>query len=81
MKQESRLLLRIRTNVTGIVVPLLVMAAYLLGWPTIVQIALTVVFYAGILGTWAVTTDLCSWRADRSARLRRLRRRITGRRA
>lgn len=81
MKQESRLLLRIRTNVTGIVVPLLVMAAYLLGWPTIVQIALTVVFYAGILGTWAVTTDLRSWRADRSARLRRLRRRITGRRA
>lgn len=81
MKHESRLLLRIRLNVTGIVVPILVMAAYLLGWPTIVQIALTVIFYAGILGTWAVTTDLRRWRADSRARLRRLRRRVTGRRA
>ncbi len=81
MKHESRLLLRIRINVTGIVVPLLVMAAYVLGWPAIVQIALTVIFYAGILGTWAVTTDLRRWRADRRARMRRLRRRIARRRA
>ncbi len=81
MKRESHVLLRIRTRVAGILLPLLVMAAYLLGWPTIVQIALTVIVYVGVLGPWAVTTDWRRWRADRGTRLRRHRRRVRGMRA
>jgi hypothetical protein len=77
MKQE-RLLLRIWIDFTGLVLPLMVMAAYVLGWSTIVRTVLTVVCIAGVFGTWLVTADLASWHAAQRARIRKLRR-VVGR--
>jgi len=72
MKQDSQLM-RIWVNVTGLVVPLTVMAAYLLGWSSTVRTVLGALFFAGMLSTWLLTKDLPRWRAKQLARLRRLR--------
>jgi len=73
MKQDR--LLRIWIDLTGLVVPLIVMAAYLLGWSSTARTVLGAVFFAGMLSSWLLTKDLRSWRARQIARLRRLRRR------
>jgi hypothetical protein len=57
MKQDSRLL-RVWVDVTGLVVPLIVMAAYLLGWSSAVRTVLGAVFFAGMLSTWLLTKRL-----------------------
>ncbi|MBS1868926.1 MAG: hypothetical protein JSS99_04630 [Actinobacteria bacterium] len=74
MKQDSRLL-RIWVDITGLVIPLVVMAAYLLGWPSAVRTALGGLFFAGMLSTWMLTKDVRSWRVRQAVRIRRLRRR------
>jgi hypothetical protein len=75
MKHE-RLALRIWMNMTGLVVPLIVMAAYLLGWSAIVRAVLTILCFAGVFGTWLATANLARWRAAQCARIRRLRRSV-----
>lgn len=71
--KQNRVLLRIWIDVTGLVVPSIVIAAYLLGWSATVRAVLTIVCFAGVFSTWFVTADLPRWRATQAARLRRLR--------
>jgi hypothetical protein len=68
------LLLRIWLDVVGLVVPLLAMAAYLLGWSGAVRVVLTTVCFVGVLGTSPLFADRASWRATQRARVRRVRR-------
>jgi hypothetical protein len=63
---------RIWTDITGLAMPLLMMAAYVLGWSSAVRAVLTVLCFAGILGPWLLMTDWGRWRAEQAARLRRL---------
>jgi hypothetical protein len=73
MKQDP--FLRIWTDLIGLVVPLLAMAAYLLGWSSELRTVLMTFFFVGIFSTWLLTEDLPRWRAKQMARLRRVRRR------
>ena len=73
---KTRLLTsRLWLDFTGLVMPLLVLAAYVLGWSPVVRAALLVLCFAGIYGTTSVTTDLRRWHAHRIARFRTLLRR------
>jgi uncharacterized membrane protein YraQ (UPF0718 family) len=74
--KHGRLLVRIWMDIIGLVVPSIVIAAYLLGWSSTVRTVLTAVCFAGVFGTWIVTTDLRRWRTERAARWRRLLRRF-----
>ena len=71
--KQNRVLLRIWIDVTGLVVPSIVIAAYLLGWSAAVRAVLTIVCFAGVFSTWLITVDLPSWRATQVTRLRWLR--------
>jgi hypothetical protein len=72
MKHDSRLM-RIWVDITGLVIPLIVMTAYLLGWSSAVRSVLGAIFFAGMLSTWLLTKDLARWRAKQIARTHRLR--------
>jgi hypothetical protein len=61
---------RLWLDFTGLVMPLLTMAAYVLGWSPIVRTTLMIICFAGIYGTWLVTTDLRRWKARRIERFR-----------
>jgi hypothetical protein len=74
MKQND-LVSRIWMDLTGLLMPLLAMAAYVLDWPPVVRTVLTILCLSGIWGTWIATRDLGSWRAERVARVRALSRR------
>jgi len=67
---------RVWTGLTGLVMPLLAMAAYVLGWSPVLQVVLTVLCVTGIYGPWLVATDLRRWRAEQGARLRARMRRL-----
>jgi hypothetical protein len=66
---------RLWLDFTGLVMPPLAIAAYVLGWSPVVRTALMILCFAGIYGTWLVTTDLRRWHAHRIARFRMLLRR------
>jgi hypothetical protein len=64
---------RLRSDLTGIVLPLLAALSIVLSWPTVVQVVLTVAFGVGIVGTRLALVDWERWRG-RSGSHRRARR-------
>ncbi len=75
MNYDSRIV-RIWSDVTGLILPLVVIVLYVLDGPSMLTITLMLVCLGAIFGTWLVTTDLRRWRTERVARMRRLWRRI-----
>lgn len=66
---------RIWTDLTCLGMPLLVIVAHMLGWPSDVTALLTLLWLAGIFVTWRHMTDIARRCAERITRMRaRLRR-------
>jgi len=75
MNYDSRIV-RIWSDVTGFILPLVVIVLYVVDGQSAVTTALMLVCLGAIFGTWLVTTDLRRWRAVRVARARRVWRRV-----
>jgi len=71
----NRVLTRIWIDVTGIVMPLIVMAAYVLEWSAPVRAVLTALFVAGVFSTVLLTDQPGRRRWRRHARRERALRR------